>query len=354
MIKNIVLSMLLTFGFLNAQMFQTVPLEKATITQTGKDKIYCPSCGMHLGKFYKTNHVHKDHQYCSMHCLVENTKGKELPKDAKVVDVQTLKFIDAQKAYYVVGSSKKGTMTMNSKYAFTSKDAAKNFADENGGFIMSFKEAYNEGINDFKKDMMMIGKKRSKKVYSKGEKLYKSKCKKIDVTKFDQISLLKASIRDNNTCGKLKDPQYQAIVVYLWDVEKLGLGNKKAKAIAVPKDAKCPICGMFVAKYPKWVAKISHEHIHYFDGVKDMMKFIFTNEDKVEKANIEVTDYYTVTGIKAKKATYVVGSNVYGPMGNELIPFSTKEKAKEFAKNHGGKLYSFGDISKQLVESLDK
>ena len=47
--------------------------------------------------------------------------------------------------------------------------------------------------------------------------------------------------------------------------------------IEVPEDAKCPVCGMFVSKYPKWVAqiKIKMDIYHYFDGVKDMMKFLF-------------------------------------------------------------------------------
>ena len=112
----------------------SVPLKKATIVQTGKDKIYCPSCGMHLGKFYKTNHTHKNKQYCSMHCLVENNKNK-IASDAKVVDTKTLKFIDASKAFYVVGSKKKGTMTMNSKYAFALESDAKKFKAKNGGKI---------------------------------------------------------------------------------------------------------------------------------------------------------------------------------------------------------------------------
>jgi copper chaperone NosL len=355
MFQKIVLTLLVTFSLSNAAMFQTVPLEKATITQEGKDKIYCPSCGMHLGKFYKTNHVHNNHQYCSMHCLVENTKNGNIPKDAKVVDVKSLKFIDAKKAFYVVGSGKKGTMTMNSKYAFASKNDAEAFSDKHGGFVSTFEEAYKEGIKDFKQDMMMIGKKRGKKVYKKGKQLYSKKCKKIDLNRFDKISELKASIRDNNTCGKnLKDAQYQAIVVYLWDIEKLGKSMEKAKPIVVPKKAKCPVCGMFVAKYPKWVAKLEGHHTHYFDGVKDMMKFIQTNGIKANLVKLQVTDYYTVGGIDAISAFYVVGSNVYGPMGNELIPFSDMKKAKQFAKNHGGNIYKFQEISKSLVKSLDK
>ena len=311
---------------------------------------------MHLGKFYKTNHVHKDDQDCSMYCLVENNKDS-LPADAKVVDTNSLKFIDATKAFYVVGSKKKGTMTMNSKYAFASKDKAKKFQAKNGGEIKTFKEAYEIARGDFKKDMKMIGKKRSKKVYKMGKKMYNKKCQKdkIDVKSFDKISSLKAHIKDNKLCGKkIKDKQLQAICVYLWDVEKLGITMANKKAILVPKDAKCPVCGMFVAKYPKWVATVTHgKHMHYFDGVKDMMKFIFSQNQKF--TNIKVTDYFTTSGMKAKKAFYVVGSTVYGPMGHELIPFSNMAQAQEFKKNRNGtKIVRFEDITKELVLSLDK
>ncbi len=56
----------------------------------------------------------------------------------KVVDNTTLEFIDVIKSWYVVGSSKPGTMTMTSKYAFGKKDDAQKFAKEHGGKVMTF------------------------------------------------------------------------------------------------------------------------------------------------------------------------------------------------------------------------
>ena len=40
---------------------------------------------------------------------------------------------------------------------------------------------------------------------------------------------------------------------------------------------KCPVCGMFVAKYPDWVAKVrfADGQTAFFDGVKDLCKFYF-------------------------------------------------------------------------------
>jgi len=350
---KIIFSILFFLSISSASMFQTVNKDKVQLIQKGNSKNYCPNCGMNLTKFYKTNHIHNHHQYCSLHCLVEDTKGK-IPTDAKVVDTKTLKHIDAKSAYYIIGSSKSGTMSMNSKYAFGTKKDAIAFAKKFGGKLYSFEQAYNIAKNDFKKDIKMIDKKRSKKVYQKGKKLYIKKCKQniIDVNNFENIAKLKAYIKTNKICKVKKDKQLQVIVVYLWDIQKLKKSMNKSNAIKVPQKAKCPICGMFVAKYPKWAAQVKlDKHNLYFDGVKDMMKWIFKNEKKINK--IFVTDYYTTNKIEAKKAFYVIGSNVYGPMGNELIPFSSKEKAQEFMKNHEAKMIiEFNKITKQLVKSL--
>ena len=122
-----------------AQMFQTVPEANATLIQSGKDKYSCPNCGMHLVKFYKTSHTHENHQYCSIHCLYEATQGV-LPHDAKVVDTITLELIDVNKAFYVVGSKVKGTMTRTSSYAFgNEKDALLFVSDNVAQLSQSFK-----------------------------------------------------------------------------------------------------------------------------------------------------------------------------------------------------------------------
>jgi len=50
-----------------------------------------------------------------------------------------------------------------------------------------------------------------------------------------------------------------------------------------------------------------------------------------------VSDYYTLEKLDAKDAFYVHGSNVYGPMGDEFIPFKDEAKAESFLKDHAGK-----------------
>ena len=141
-------------GHMSGKMFQSVGMDKAIIMQKGQSKTSCNQCGMKLPMFYKTNHVATDSngevkQYCSIHCLVDH-KHKENTTDEKVVDTQTLKFIDAKNAFYVVGSKKKGTMSKVSKYAFEKKEDAEVFIKKHSGKILSYDEAVQIAQKDFK------------------------------------------------------------------------------------------------------------------------------------------------------------------------------------------------------------
>lgn len=128
-----------------------------------------------------------------------------------------------------------------------------------------------------------------------------------------------------------------------------------------PKD-KCPVCGMFVAKFPDFLAQILFKDGSYafFDGTKDLFKY-YLNLKKYNPTknlsdidSIYVTDYYSLTFIEGLKAYYVGGSNVYGPMGKELIPFEKEDDAKEFMTDHIGKsLSKFKDVNHDIIKSLD-
>ena len=146
------------------QDFRAVSPATAQIEQSGEAKIFCPVCGMALSQFYHTNHIAmvngKVHQYCSIHCMLEEAmkNGKNVV-DPRVVDNTTLKFIDANKAYYVVGSKKPATMSMVSKYAFGTKKAALEFSSKFGGKIMSYAKVSKMVKANLNKEMMAINKK---------------------------------------------------------------------------------------------------------------------------------------------------------------------------------------------------
>ena len=125
---------------------------------------------------------------------------------------------------------------------------------------------------------------------------------------------------------------------------------------------KCPVCGMFVAKYPDWTAEIifSDGSVVFFDGVKDMLKYYFNlkkynpRKAPADIQSIFVMDYYAVELIDGRKAFYVSESDTYGPMGKELIPFEKETQAQEFLKDHKGKaVLTFGEIDPAVIKGLD-
>jgi len=135
------------------KMFQSVQPDKTVLLQTGKERAYCANCGMNLPMFYKTNHTAtvngKTKQYCSIHCLTKDIMMGKNPKNIKVIDTNSLKFIDASKAFYVLNSDKKGTMTAKSKYAFSTRKEADDFANAYGGEVGDFNAALALAKKDF-------------------------------------------------------------------------------------------------------------------------------------------------------------------------------------------------------------
>jgi len=211
-----------------------------------------------------------------------------------------------------------------------------------------------------------LGEVYKKRYYPMGKKLLKKRCPSdIDVEDYLEINDLKEELK--NSCNLESELYLHAVSVYLWDVVREGGEIAKESRVQVKEDEKCPVCGMFTYKYPRWAAQIyykhgDHEHRYSFDGVKDMMKFYFNpmkwgdyKHSKVENiTKILVTDYYTQKAIDGTKAFYVIRSDIYGPMGHELIPFASEDDAKNFKADHKGKLIiKFEDIVEEEVYKLD-
>ncbi len=129
-----------------------------------------------------------------------------------------------------------------------------------------------------------------------------------------------------------------------------------------PAKAKCPVCGMFVAKYPDWTASIAFRDSTtvYFDGPKDLFTFYLDPgryapaRKQADIADIRVKDYYSLAFVDGRRALYVIGGNVLGPMGKELVPFAGKEDADGFMRDHRGvKVLRFNDITRSVLKGLE-
>ncbi len=297
------------------------------LLQIDNAKLWDPITGENLIQYTNSNFTAKLHngtirQYSSFYSVFSDEKNYGLIKNSiRYYDLKTNSFLPLQK-----------------EFIYTEKDFQKD-------------KLYRENI-------------KIKKYYKMGEKIYNARCKNVQLNLEDflEINELKYFLDSNTICGKLPEKYLHPLSLYLWDVKKLGLTQNK-NIIIVNDNEKCPVCGMFVSKYPKWAARLYYGDKSYaFDGVKDLMKFYFhskkwgnysyTTRDNVTK--FEVTDYYTQNAIDGFKAFYVIRSDVYGPMGNELIPFEKQEDAKSFMIDHNGKkLLRFEEIREDLPYKLD-
>lgn len=371
----VVFSLFLVLG-LHAEEFNKMATGEPELIQKGDEKAYCPICGMSLKQYYKTSHgaILKDgtaKQYCSIRCLAADWQSIEANvKQVVVTDVKSEKLIDAKSAFYVVGSKVPGTMSMVSKLAFANEADAKAFAVENGGEVMGFDATFAKAKASLADDVDEFIKKKQKGMYPMGEKIYNAKCQKekIHLHDFNTIAELKVGLKKTQVCGEVNEQELQAVGLYLWEIVRLEAHDSDHKTtIHVEKDEKCPVCGMFAYKYPKWAARMNYVEngkpvTHAFDGVKDMMKFYhnpskwgnYTKHKDVE-LTILVSDYYTGEAIDGKKAFYVVGSDVMGPMGKEFVPFKTFKSAQTFMKDHKGlQIVEFPKIEEALVYAQDK
>jgi copper chaperone NosL len=140
-------------------------------------------------------------------------------------------------------------------------------------------------------------------------------------------------------------------------------GAKTLELPAPGSNDTCPVCGMFVAKYPYWIATVLYKdnHADHFDGAKDFFKYLLDmkkyarGRTRDQIAAMGVTGYYDPVRLDANEACYVVGSDVLGPMGHELVPLVDEAEAKEFMNDHKGKrILRFADMSVKMLNNLDQ
>lgn len=102
---------------------------------------------------------------------------------------------------------------------------------------------------------------------------------------------------------------------------------------------------MFVSPYPNWMASITFSggQLEYFDGPKDLFRYLLSPDSHPVGKGLDdirevwVTDYYSVKPVSAQDVYFIGGSDVLGPMGEEMVPVQGLERAESFMRDHGGK-----------------
>lgn len=72
--------------------------------------------------------------------------------------------------------------------------------------------------------------------------------------------------------------------------------------------------------------------------------------NKKNIAAIFVTDYYSTKSFQADKVFFVIGSDIHGPMGKELVPVYTKKAAETFKQDHKGtSILTFDQVTVDML-----
>lgn len=124
----------------------------------------------------------------------------------------------------------------------------------------------------------------------------------------------------------------------------------------------CALDGMTLADYPGPKAQIHYEGdkepLFFCDTVEMFSLFLKPEQIKKIKAlyvqDMSKTQWDEPKGawMDARNAFYVVGSKKHGSMGPTIGSFSTLQNAETFARENGGKVHPFTDITSNMV-SLD-
>ncbi len=135
---------------------------------------------------------------------------------------------------------------------------------------------------------------------------------------------------------------------------------KVPDAQTLTRDANGYYCLMTVVNHkgPKGQIILTDNKVLWFTSVRDTIYFTMSPEEPKNIAAIYVNDMSGAqwdnpgedNWIDARKAWYVLGSKKTGGMGSaEAVPFSDKQKAQDFARENGGKVYGFKDIPRDYI-----
>jgi nitrous oxide reductase accessory protein NosL len=259
----------------------------------------CPNCGMVRPMWARTwvmfENSEGKSQVCSFHCLADIAlKAGEDPKNVQVaLYLKPEKMVPAEKAFFVVGSKAKGTMTMKSKIAFPSKTEAEKFSSACGGDVVWFAQALTVAKAGIAKENPMLIKKRLKK-------------------------------------GVIVEP--------------------------VDDKDHCPVCNMYPARYPRHKCQIitQGKETYHFCSTQCLFEFLKHPREYVKKEVVPfciwVIDFPTGAWISGKTAYYVTGSRQHGPMGLEAIAFDKKKTAGDFTGKEGGKMLTFTQVTPEDIK----
>jgi len=122
-----------------------------------------------------------------------------------------------------------------------------------------------------------------------------------------------------------------------------------------PQRERCTQCGMPIDETSRWNAGLTNAQgaAQRFDTPKCLFRFLASDDGR--GASLPwFTEYYSQTHRPATSLRFVIGSDLIGPMGADLIPIEGDEAARRFGADHAGDdVLTFEQVDAARLQSLD-
>ena len=123
---------------------------------------------------------------------------------------------------------------------------------------------------------------------------------------------------------------------------------------------RCPVCAMPVAEHERFSAAIvlSDGSAYYFCSAGCMLRawvnpVHYLNRQPVALRRPVARDYFTGDFIDGRRALWISGSDVIGPMGPALVAIQSEDDLAVFRRRHGaGTVFSLSALNAGTWETL--
>jgi copper chaperone NosL len=132
--------------------------------------------------------------------------------------------------------------------------------------------------------------------------------------------------------------------------------------MTLSKSDRCPVCAMFPARRPQTAAAMTLKsgETFYFCGNGCLLRTwlrptAYLGKNQAEIDRLVVLDYFSGQPIDGRRATWVAGSDVVGPMGPAIIALGDPGQLAVFKGRHGGKtVFTFDQVDDDLWKQISR
>lgn len=132
------------------------------------------------------------------------------------------------------------------------------------------------------------------------------------------------------------------------------LGAPVALLACKKAEERCPTCGMKIDKASSWRAELVNANGTVVSFDTPRCAFRKWRRSKIEVKTARVQEYYERAWKNAEDVRFMMGGDVVGPMGPDLVPVDPSRVTK-FIQDHGAaRGLKHDEIDAAILDKLDK